>query len=41
MNMSNFVLAIWWAAIGILFVGAAPVEAQLAEPAQSTLGQRI
>ena len=41
MNMSHFVLAIWWAAIGILFVGAAPVKAQLAEPAQSTLGQRI
>ena len=39
--MSHFVLAIWWAAIGILFVGAAPVKAQLAEPAQSTLGQRI
>jgi hypothetical protein len=37
MNMSHF--AIW--AIGILFVGAAPVRAQIAEPAPSTLGQRI
>jgi hypothetical protein len=40
-NMRHFVLAIWGAVLGILFVGAAPAKAQQAEPAQPTLGQRI
>ena len=39
--MRHFALAIWPAALGTLFFGAAPMKAQPAEPAQSTLGQRI
>jgi Putative metallopeptidase len=39
--MRRFVLAIWWAALGTVFFVAAPVMAQQAEPAQTTLGQRI
>jgi Putative metallopeptidase len=39
-HMRPFVLAIWWAALGTLFFGAASATAQPAEPAQ-TLGQRI
>jgi hypothetical protein len=39
--MRHFALAIGSAALGTLFFGAAPVTAQPAEPAQTTLGQRI
>jgi hypothetical protein len=40
-NMRNVGFGIRWAALGVLFLGAAPVNAQQTEPAQSTLGQRI
>jgi hypothetical protein len=39
--MRHFGLAIGWAALGTLLFGAASVTAQSAEPAQTTLGQRI
>jgi hypothetical protein len=39
--MRHFVLAIGWGALGTLFFGAASAAAQPAEPAQTTLGQRI
>ena len=39
--MRRFVLAIWWAALGTLFFGAASATAQQTGPAQTTLGQRI
>jgi Putative metallopeptidase len=40
-NMRHFVLAISWATLGTLFFGAAYAAGQPAEPAQTTLGQRI
>jgi hypothetical protein len=40
-NMKSFSLAICWAALGVLSFSGAPLEAQQAEPARSTLGQRI
>jgi Putative metallopeptidase len=39
--MRHFVLAIWGAALGTLFFGAGSTTAQSAEPARTTLGQRI
>src|ERR1700722_10801187 len=40
-HMRPFVLAIWSTALGTLFFCAASATAQPAEPAQTTLGQRI
>jgi hypothetical protein len=39
--MGDFGFRIWWPALGVLFLGIASVNAQQAEPSQSTLGQRI
>src|ERR1700748_2875393 len=39
--MRHIVVAIGWAALGTLFFGAGSTTAQPAEPARTTLGQRI